>query len=43
MFRFVSGFFLGYVVAKKPPDENDVKVFVSDMERFWDNLRKKIR
>lgn len=37
----MTGFILGYAVAKRPPNENDVKTFISDLERFVKSIRTK--
>lgn len=36
MIRFVSGFLLGYMVAKRPPTEAEVKELFSDLNKIWD-------
>lgn len=41
MLRFMTGFILGYTVAKRPPDENDIKTFFSDVEVFFEKVRSK--
>ena len=38
MIRFVSGFLLGYIVAKRPPTEQDIQSFKQDVQRSLELL-----
>lgn len=38
MIRFLSGFALGYLVAKKPPSDEDVQQFKRDIQRSLEAL-----
>jgi len=40
MIRFLSGFALGYVCAKKPPSSEDIQTFGADLQRFFSELAK---
>jgi len=40
MIRFISGFLLGYMAAKKPPSSDDIRAFGSDIQRFFYELSK---
>tara|TARA_Y100000992_G_C21129403_1_gene425834 strand:- start:295 stop:432 length:138 start_codon:yes stop_codon:yes gene_type:complete len=40
MIRFIAGFILGYVVAKKPPSSAEIQTFGSDLQRFFLELSK---
>mgnify|MGYP006077308003 CR=1 FL=1 len=33
MIRFVSGFIFGYMVAKRPPTEQEIHAFKQDIQR----------
>jgi len=34
MMRFLSGFFLGYMVAKRPPTESELRGMMEDVSVF---------
>jgi len=38
MLKFLSGFFIGYCVAKKPPTQTDVEQFLKDIFKTWERL-----
>lgn len=38
MIRFLSGFFLGYMVAKRPPTRAEFDEFRKDVRRFFDEF-----
>lgn len=38
MIRFLSGFILGYVVAKRPPTREEFDEFQNDVRRFFDGI-----
>ena len=38
MIRFISGFLLGYMAAKRPPTREDVERFGSDLQRLMSEL-----
>lgn len=38
MIRFISGFFLGYMVAKRPPTRAELDALQSDVRRFFDDF-----
>ena len=40
MIRFLSGFALGYICAKKPPSSADIETFGADLQRFFLELSK---
>ena len=40
MIRFLSGFILGYIVAKKPPTSAEIQTFGVDLQRFFLELSK---
>lgn len=40
MIRFLSGFALGYICAKKPPSSKDIETFGADLQRFFLELSK---
>ena len=40
MMRFISGFILGYIVAKKPPTSAEIQTFGVDLQRFFSELAK---
>tara|TARA_B110000858_G_scaffold154739_1_gene176589 strand:- start:460 stop:606 length:147 start_codon:yes stop_codon:yes gene_type:complete len=42
MIRFLSGFALGYICAKKPPNSADIQNFGIDLQRFFLELSKLI-
>lgn len=35
MIRFLSGFIVGYMVAKRPPTQADFEEFQADVHRFY--------
>lgn len=35
MIRFISGFILGYMVAKRPPTKVELEEFQADIRRFY--------
>ncbi len=41
MIRFLSGFFLGYMVAKRPPTRAEFDEFRKDVEVFFTEMFKK--
>ena len=43
MIRFLSGFILGYVVAKRPPTKAEFHEFQKDVRRFFDDLLPPVR
>lgn len=43
MIRFLSGFILGYVVAKRPPTRAEFNEFQNDVRRFFDEFIPPIR
>ena len=40
MIKFLSGFALGYICAKKPPSSADIQTFGADLQRFFLELSK---
>lgn len=38
--RFMSGFILGYMVAKRPPTSSEMREMVDDVATMLDPLRK---
>jgi hypothetical protein len=34
MIKFFSGFFLGYMVAKRPPTQEDINMLTTDIQNF---------
>lgn len=38
MIRFLSGFFIGYMVAKRPPTRVELEQFQRDLRRFFDDI-----
>ena len=40
MIRFISGFILGYVVAKRPPTRAEMDDFQRDVRRFFDEFMR---
>ena len=41
MIRFISGFILGYMVAKRPPSHAEVEEFKKDLSTFFVDLFKR--
>lgn len=41
MIRFLSGFFIGYMVAKRPPTRTEFDEFRNDVATFFAELLKK--
>lgn len=41
MIRFISGFLLGYMVAKRPPTRAEFDEFQRDVRRFFEDITKK--
>ena len=41
MIRFVSGFLLGYIVAKKPPTQQEFNTMKLDLQNFFEYLFNK--
>ena len=39
MIRFISGFLLGYMAAKKPPSSDDIRAFGTDIQLFFMNCQ----
>lgn len=38
MIRFFSGFLFGYMIAKRPPTEQDIETFKRDVQRSLELL-----
>ena len=41
MIRFVSGFLLGYIVAKKPPTQDEFNTMKLDIQTFFEYIFNK--
>ena len=41
MIRFVSGFLLGYIVAKKPPTQDEFNTMKIDIQTFFEYIFNK--
>lgn len=40
MIRFISGFMLGYMAAKRPPTKEELEQFGTDIQRLISNFIK---